>query len=98
MANRNVSLPANPSLRPALLSTIRLTAGAITGILLLLAERQFIPLVRFYHLAFYGIVFIGLYTLILWVIGEFTKEDWNYIWDSLHPKEMYDYIKDEIKP
>ncbi len=77
---------------------IHLNAGLITGILLLLVERQFLPLVRIYHLAFYGIVFIGLYTLILWVIGEFTKEDWNYIWDSLHPKEMLSYIKDEIKP
>ncbi len=76
---------------------IHLTAGIIVGILLLMMERHILSLQRYYHLALYGILFLGLYTIILWIIGEFTREDWNYIWDSLHPKDMFTYIKDEIK-
>lgn len=76
---------------------LHIISGLVTGALLTIVETEIFPLLRFYHLIIYGLAFVGLYTLILYVMGEFTKEDWGYIMDSLHPKEMFTYVRDEAK-
>jgi len=39
---------------------------------------------------------IGIYTAILYLVGEFTKKEWDYIMESINPKEMAKYVKDEL--
>lgn len=76
---------------------LHLIAGIVTSGIFYLLESHVLSIVRFYHLAAYGLAFVGLYALLLYIIGEFTKKDWDYILASVHPKEMYDYVRDEIK-
>ncbi len=76
---------------------LHIISALITAIILFYAERSYLPLTRFYHLGVYGMLFLGSYALILYLIGEFTKKDWDYIMESLHPKEMYEYVRDEVK-
>lgn len=76
---------------------LHLFSGILSAAMFYLIELHLFNIVRIYHLVFYGLAFVGLYTLLLYLVGEFTKEDWNYILEAIHPKEMYDYIKDEVK-
>jgi len=57
----------------------------------------FIPFVRWYHLTFFGIIGLGIYLGILFLLKEFTKEDLNFFLDTVSPKEMAKYVKSELK-
>ena len=72
-------------------------AAIISGFILYVWQIQVMPITRFYHLFVYAGAMIGIYTTILYLVGEFTKEEWNYIMESINPKEMLVYIKDELK-
>ncbi len=39
---------------------------------------------------------IGLYTAFLVLTEQFTKEEWDYIMESINPKKMWKYVKDEL--
>ncbi len=30
------------------------------------------------------------------LIGEFTKKEWDYIMEAVHPVKMWKYVKDEL--
>ncbi len=76
---------------------LHIITGIITAVIILFIENNILRITRFYHLAIYSMAFLGLYTLILYLVGEFTKKDWLYIYASIHPKDMYNYIRDEVK-
>jgi hypothetical protein len=57
----------------------------------------FIPFVRWYHLIFFGLIGLGVYVGILYLLKEFTKEDLNFFLDTVSPKEMAKYVKSELK-
>ncbi len=78
-------------------TVLHVLAGAVTGFTLFTIEDKIYPILRFYDLGIYAVLFLGMYTFILYLMREFTKEEWGYIMESLHPGGMYEYIKDEIK-
>lgn len=57
----------------------------------------FTPLVRWYHLIIFGIVGLCVYTGILYLLKEFTKNDLSFLSDTLSPKKMAKYVKSELK-
>lgn len=71
-------------------------ASAIMAVILL-AVIHYIYIGRWYQLL--GLVLLGvsIYFSILFLLGEFKKQDLNLILDSLHIKKMIHYIKNEIK-
>jgi len=71
-------------------------AAILSGLILFIWEMQVMPITRFYHLFIYGFAMIGIYTAILYLVGEFTKKEWDYIMESINPKEMAKYVKDEL--
>jgi hypothetical protein len=38
-----------------------------------------------------------IYLGVLYILKEFTKEDFHFFLDLLHPKKMFQYIKSEVK-
>jgi len=40
---------------------------------------------------------ICLYILILWAMGEFKKDDFNFFWDTINPMNMFRYMRTEMK-
>ncbi len=71
-------------------------AAIFSGLILYAWQWQVMPIARFFHLLFYGAAMIGIYTAILYLVGEFTKTEWDYIMESVNPKKMWIYVKDEL--
>jgi len=71
-------------------------AAVASGLILFVWEMQVMPITRFYHLFIYGAAMIGIYTAILYLVGEFTKKEWDYIMEAVHPGKMWKYVKDEL--
>lgn len=69
-------------------------ALAVGGALWLLADHFAID--RWYELftaaAAGGLLFLSL----LMALGEFTRADWDFFLEALHPREMKDYLKEEL--
>ena len=70
------------------------SALAVGGALWLLTDHFAID--RWYELmaaaAAGGLLFLSL----LMALGEFTRADWNFFRGALHPREMKDYLKEEL--
>jgi len=71
-------------------------AAINSGLILLAWERVMFPILRYYHLLFYGAAMLAIYTAFLVLTEQFTKEEWNYIMEAVNPKEMAKYVKDEL--
>ncbi len=71
-------------------------AGVLSSFLLYNLHRYILPITRIYHLIGYGLMMLGIYISILYLLGEFTEDDWNYIMETIHPGEMWKYIKEEL--
>ena len=56
-----------------------------------------VPVVRWYQLLGYSFYGLGIYLLVLFALKEFKKHDLNFFLNMLHPKEMFDYVKSELK-
>lgn len=52
---------------------------------------------RWFQLLPVGLLFLGFYLLVLTIIKEFNKDDFNYLLETLNIKEMIRYIKEEFK-
>ncbi|MFW6040693.1 MAG: flippase [Thermoplasmatota archaeon] len=79
------------------LSTVyHIGAAVASGLILYVWQWQIMPITRFYDLFIYGAAMLGLYAAMLYLTGEFTKKEWNYIMEAVHPGEMWQYIKDEL--
>jgi len=76
---------------------LHIISGLITSAVFFFIENNLIPITRYYHLGIYSLAFLGFYTLVLYIFGEFTRKDWDYIWSSVHPGEMLGYVKDEMR-
>jgi len=75
---------------------LHITSAIFTGLVLFIWVDQVIPITRFYHLLIYGATMVGIYTALLYILGEFTEDDYNYIMETINPKEMIKYIKEEL--
>ncbi|MEW6070331.1 MAG: polysaccharide biosynthesis C-terminal domain-containing protein, partial [Candidatus Thermoplasmatota archaeon] len=75
---------------------VHLLAACLTGILLY-ALAQIIILDRWYLLVLAGLLTVAVYTGILYSLKEFTKEDYRFFIDTLSPRKMFRYMKEELK-
>jgi O-antigen/teichoic acid export membrane protein len=71
-------------------------AGVIMGGILYYFS-QFLPLIRWYHLLLFSGVGLMIYLGTLFIIREFTKKDLHFFLDLLNPREMFRYMRSELK-
>ena len=71
-------------------------AAAITGLILWLMKNV-TSIGRWYELLGTGLLGIGAYFAILFILQEFTKEDFHFFMETLNIKKMFQYIKEEIR-
>lgn len=71
-------------------------AALIMGTLLY-SLNNFYPIARWYELLAFGFIGVGIYVTTLYILKEFTREDFDLFKDTLNIKKMFGYIKDEIK-
>jgi O-antigen/teichoic acid export membrane protein len=72
-----------------------LAASMMAGVLYWLNTIIFIA--RFYHLLAFAAIGLGIYLGVLYLLREFTKEDFHFFLDTLNIKKMFRYIKEEIR-
>ncbi len=75
---------------------LHILAGALMG-LALYAVSTLVLINRWYTVLLVAAVGLLLYLGILSLMREFTKKDLRFFLNILHPREMYKYIKTEIK-
>lgn len=74
-------------------------AGIMTAVLyiMLYTFDMIMLLTRWYHLLGFASLGLSLYLIILYLLGEFTKDDFYFIIDTLNINKMFSYIKSELK-
>jgi O-antigen/teichoic acid export membrane protein len=74
-------------------------AGATMAVILYLLAFQigFFPFIHWYLLVFFSLLGLAIYLAVLHGLREFTKKDFLFFLDLIHPKEMLKYIKTEIR-
>ena len=74
-------------------------AGLVMSLLLYLFafHTGFFPVIRWYHLLLFSGVGLMVYLGILFIIREFTKKDLHFFLDLLNPREMFRYMRAELK-
>ena len=73
-----------------------LLAAEIMALILLYIHSIF-EIARWYQLLAVGLLALGIYFAILYAIREFKKKDYHFFMDTLNPRKMFHYVKDEIK-
>ena len=71
-------------------------AGFVTFISLVYFSG-FIMIFRWYHLFIFFAIDLVVYVAVLYILGEFTKNDFDFFVDLMHPKKMLEYAISEIK-
>ena len=75
---------------------LHIFSGCIMG-LVLFGLTIFIQIVRWYEVVGICLLGVAIYLAILYILREFTKNDFNMFWNALHPGKMKDYVKTELK-
>ncbi|MFP4050504.1 MAG: flippase [Thermoplasmata archaeon] len=75
---------------------IHILTAVTAGLIILILKTNVQPIDRFYHLIGYSALLLGVYLGILYLIDEFTKSDWIFIWDTIDIRQMWKYIKEEL--
>ena len=73
---------------------IHAAAAAFTGFLVWYMN---IAIGRWYELLFAALFSFGVYFLLLFLVREFKKEDFDLFADTINPKKMMTYIKEELR-
>lgn len=73
-----------------------ISASIMAGILFAIMHYNLFIVQRWYHLIASSAFGLAIYLFILWLMREFTKEDFYFLIDMLNIKKMLIYIKDEI--
>jgi O-antigen/teichoic acid export membrane protein len=68
----------------------------MSGCIYVLINYVGLVIARWYHLLFISLIGLGIYSIILIIIGEFKKHDLIFLLDTLNIIKMYHYIKEEI--
>ena len=76
-----------------------IVAGLIMGLVLysIAFFTPLFPTIRWYHLLTFAGFGLAIYLAVLYVLQEFKKQDLIFFLNMLHPKEMLDYVKSELK-
>ena len=74
-------------------------AGFVMGfVLYLLAYKtSLFPIIRWYTLLGFAGIGLMIYIAVLFVLKEFKKQDFYFFLNILHPKDMFSYVKSELK-
>jgi O-antigen/teichoic acid export membrane protein len=74
-------------------------AGIVMSLLLYLFafHTGFFPVIRWYHLFLFSAAGLMIYLGILFILREFTKKDLHFFLDLLNPREMFRYMRAELK-
>jgi O-antigen/teichoic acid export membrane protein len=75
--------------------SLHFTAGILTGVILYIVKEAIV-----YHLIYIiplGLLGIGCYFGILYLMKEFKKDDFYYLLDVVNPQKMGKYMKEEMK-
>jgi len=70
-------------------------AALIMGFVVSLLTEYYL-IVRWYELAVFGLMGLGIYLSILLLVKEFTRSDFDLFMDTLNVKKMFIYIKEEL--
>ena len=76
-----------------------LIAGFIMGAVLYFVAFRFLSLeiVQWYLLILFIGIGLAIYILVLTLLKEFNRKDYDFFMDLLNPKEMYKYVSTELK-
>jgi hypothetical protein len=94
LARREAHLPWVPPGALRQLAAATLTAGTLWWLKDTLGPTYFD---RYYELAAAGILGLMLYAALLLALREFTRRDWAFVQDVLHPGKMGTYMRDELR-
>ncbi len=75
---------------------LHLFSASVMGIILYLISMN-ITIERWYELFAVGLLGLGIYFGILYLFKEFTRNDYNFMIDTLNIRKMWDHIVKEIK-
>jgi O-antigen/teichoic acid export membrane protein len=75
---------------------LHLIAASLMGLIITLLNNYVFQVNRWYELVFFGIIALCIYFLILYILQEFSREDFNLFMDTLNMKKMSKYIKYEL--
>jgi len=75
---------------------LHFAAASIMGLFVYLINNYYL-INRWYELLTLSLISLGIYLFILYLFREFTKKDFDLLYDSMKPKKMLLYIKNEIK-
>lgn len=76
---------------------LHLFAASVMGLVITALNEYIYEINRWYELAFFGLLGIGIYLGILYLIREFTKDDFELFIDTLNIKKMFRYIFEEVR-
>lgn len=74
----------------------QLLAGLVMASFLYAVDTRILGLARWYHLILFGVVGAAIYLVAMAGLGEFTRDDYHFFVDMVHPGKMWDYIQDEL--
>jgi O-antigen/teichoic acid export membrane protein len=75
---------------------LHLFSACIMGITIYALQKIF-PIQRWYYLLGFAALGLGIYLFILFLLKEFSRDDWNFLIDVLNIKKMWNYITKELK-
>ncbi len=73
-----------------------IVAAGISSSIVYLFHTCLLPISRFYELIAVFAVGMGLYVALLWAFGELTRGDLRYFLETLNPRKMVGYMRDEV--
>ena len=76
--------------------TYNFISAGIMSLVLYFILYKYHPIVRYYDILLYGVIGALLYFALMFIFGQFTKKDVDYIRKVIDPIEMIRYIKKEI--
>ncbi len=90
LSRRLIKIPLNTSVFR------HIVAAAIPSLLLFLFRTRVMELTRWFHVI--GAIIVGgiIYMVILHLVGEFSKKEWNMLMEVIDVRKMIDYIKEEL--
>ncbi|MBC7128505.1 MAG: flippase [Thermoplasmatales archaeon] len=71
--------------------------SAIISYFAIIYATKFFTIARWYHLIAFSVLCFLIYFFVLFILGEFKKEDFVFFADALNPFKMIGYVMNEIK-
>ncbi len=73
-----------------------LLAASLMAIMMWYVVDYLSPLSWLYLLVL-GSASLGIYIVLIWAMGEFKKDDFNFFWDTVNPMNLFRYMRTEMR-